>query len=185
MVPSFNSFELARRLPNAQLSIFLMQGTAASFSTMPLRSAGSRFPPAVSRADLMARHRLCRILSLALSRILANSGSTERPACIAYRRSLVAAGRNSSSLRIPRRKSLGEGEQGQLLRPGGKAAGGKPVQAGSHGKFPQLRDAAPRLMARERTVRRAVITLLCSAALYYCGATKRLLVRVLSQGELR
>jgi len=52
--------------------------------------------------------------------------------------SLVAAGRNSSSLRIPRRKSLGEGEQGQLLRPGGKAAGGKPVQAGSHGKFPQL-----------------------------------------------
>jgi pimeloyl-ACP methyl ester carboxylesterase len=35
MVPSFNSFERARRLPNAQLSISLMQGTAASFSTMP------------------------------------------------------------------------------------------------------------------------------------------------------
>jgi len=46
MVPSFNSFELARRLPTAQLSIFLTLGTAVSSNTTP--PSFSRHSPSCS-----------------------------------------------------------------------------------------------------------------------------------------
>jgi hypothetical protein len=43
---------------------------------------------------------------------------------------------------IPRRETMGQGEQGQRLWPAGKVAGRSPVHAGCHGKVRRLKQAA-------------------------------------------
>jgi len=59
MVPSFNSFELARRLPNAQLSIFPDAGHGGIFQHhATLRSAGTRLPAAINSLPRVRHHGL-------------------------------------------------------------------------------------------------------------------------------